>query len=155
MPGKTIPHHSAQGFTPVDHLGLRLARTYQVFKREMLEGLHAVGYTDILATHLLILPLVRVDGTPTSEIVERLGMMKQTVSRALRELETLGYVELATDPSDGRAKIVKPTERAVELARASVPIKQAFHAKASMAVGGKEMGGLLNSLEAIERVFKG
>ena len=41
-------------------------------------------------------------------------MTKQAVGEAVTELERLGYAERVPDPTDGRAKIIKLTDRGVE-----------------------------------------
>ena len=38
-------------------------------------------------------------------------MTKQAVGEAVSDLERLGYAERVADPSDGRAKIIRLTER--------------------------------------------
>ncbi|MGR3513580.1 MAG: MarR family winged helix-turn-helix transcriptional regulator [Paracoccaceae bacterium] len=137
----------------VNHLGLRLARAYQVFKREMQKGLHESGHADLLASHLLILPVVGYDGASTAEIVERVGLAKQAVSRALKELQALNYVEIQPDPNDGRARIVMPKQRALDMYAASAPLKAAFHVRAARAIGTNDFDDLLVALQAIEREF--
>ena len=137
----------------IDHFGLRLAPTYQVFKREMLAGLHAAGFEDLTAQHLLILPHIHEDGTPTSVIVERTGLAKQAVSRSMSELERLGYVRLETDPGDRRAKIVRREARWLAMSKAARPLKQTFHARVENVLGNEALDHIMESMRVIETEF--
>lgn len=48
-----------------------------------------------------------------SDIVERLGLDKSTISRQVGQLVELGLAERVPDPDDGRARRVRLTERGV------------------------------------------
>ncbi len=50
-------------------------------------------------------------GMRLTELAELAGMTKQAVGEAVSDLERLGYAERIADPSDGRAKIIRLTER--------------------------------------------
>ncbi|MEZ4239345.1 MAG: MarR family transcriptional regulator [Myxococcota bacterium] len=62
-----------------------------------------------------------VERSPTiGELAERLGVTQQAASKAVAELEGLGYVARAADPADSRVRRVSLTARgwdAVERAR--------------------------------------
>jgi DNA-binding MarR family transcriptional regulator len=51
------------------------------------------------------------DGMRLTELAELAGMTKQAVGEAVTDLERLGYAERVADASDGRAKIIRLTER--------------------------------------------
>ena len=53
-------------------------------------------------------------GSRVTELAERSLLSKATVVYLVDELERLGYVTRQPDPADGRAKLVVPTERALE-----------------------------------------
>jgi DNA-binding MarR family transcriptional regulator len=52
-----------------------------------------------------------IDGLRPGELAVQLGLSKQATNDIVRELERTGYVRLERDPSDGRARIVRYTER--------------------------------------------
>lgn len=56
-----------------------------------------------------------IDGLRPSQLAVQLGLSKQATHDMLRELERTGYVRLDRDPSDGRARIVRYTERGWQL----------------------------------------
>ncbi|HEY2723208.1 MAG TPA: MarR family transcriptional regulator [Pseudonocardiaceae bacterium] len=49
-----------------------------------------------------------------SELVERLGLDKSTVSRQVAQLVALGMAERVADPEDGRARVVRLTDRGAD-----------------------------------------
>ncbi len=59
-----------------------------------------------------------LEGRRPGEIARTSGLSKQAVNDQLRTLEELGYVERHPDPHDGRARVVRLTERGRELDRA-------------------------------------
>ncbi len=141
------------GPQPVDHLGLWLARAYHAFKREMLARLHNAGFDDLTPLHLLMLPRVPRDGIGMAALIETLGMSKQAVSRGLREMVAAGYVELAPDPSDKRAKVVSLGPRGVALGEASKPIKKRMHSRMRADLGADVLVELSRALEQVEVSF--
>jgi DNA-binding MarR family transcriptional regulator len=78
---------------------------------ELTTHMEALGYGDIREGHGCVFGNVDADGMRLTELAERAGMTKQAVGEAVSDLERLGYAERAADPSDGRAKIIRLTER--------------------------------------------
>lgn len=54
------------------------------------------------------------DGIRPEQIAKVLGVDRSTATRALKKLETQGYIRREPDPSDGRALLVRATEKAWE-----------------------------------------
>jgi len=53
-------------------------------------------------------------GSRLTDLAERAHMTKQSVGEVATDLEQRGYVERVPDPNDGRAKIIRLTERGHE-----------------------------------------
>lgn len=83
------------------------------------EGLERRGFGDLRPALLAVGQHVGPDGTRITELAERTLLTKATVVHAVDELERLGYVTRRPDPTDGRAKLVVPTERAHAAERAA------------------------------------
>lgn len=54
--------------------------------------------------------LVGVDGIRLTDLANRSTLSMAACSELVNELESLGYVERKADPTDGRAKLIVPTE---------------------------------------------
>ena len=88
----------------------------------LLQRLHAEGdargYTDIrVAWGTNVFEHLREGGLRLTEIAERSHTSKQAMRYTISRLEAAGYVEHVPDPTDGRAKIIRFTERGWQLRR--------------------------------------
>ncbi len=70
--------------------------------------------------HLQIIGnMVGVEGIRLTELAGRAALSLAACSELVNELESLGLLERKPDPSDGRAKLITPTERGRMLLDAS------------------------------------
>lgn len=90
---------------------------YQASARELTAALHRQGHPAIRPKHGAVFANIDREGTRATTLAERAGMGKAAMGELVDELERLGYVERRPDPSDRRAKLVVPTERALEVTR--------------------------------------
>ena len=56
-----------------------------------------------------------IDGLRPSELAARNHLSRQSINDLLSDLEKRGYLERTLDPTDGRARIVRLTERGWDL----------------------------------------
>jgi DNA-binding MarR family transcriptional regulator len=70
----------------------------------------AAGYGDVKTIHDCVFRYITPDGIRLGELATRSQLTPQTVGWHVDELERLGYVERVPDPSDRRAKLIRPTE---------------------------------------------
>jgi DNA-binding MarR family transcriptional regulator len=91
-----------------------LNEALEAFSTELFRRAHTAGYTDLRPGHGCVFGNIDPDGSRLTEIAERALMTKQSVGEAVTDLERLGYVERVPDPTDGRAKIIRLTERGRE-----------------------------------------
>src|SRR3954447_2903708 len=92
-------------------IGALLRQPLQVVRQHMLAGLHAHGFDDLEAAHLVLLQYPGPHGLRPSELAARVGMTKQAVNYQLGHLERLGYLARRADPDDQRSKRIALTER--------------------------------------------
>jgi len=90
---------------------------------ELFARLAEAGYPEVRPVHGCVFGTIGDGGDRLTALADRARMTKQSVGEVVSELERLGYVERVPDPSDGRAKIIKLTERgqgAYDLAFATI-----------------------------------
>ncbi|GAA1730662.1 MarR family winged helix-turn-helix transcriptional regulator [Aeromicrobium alkaliterrae] len=104
--------------TPDVDLELELTRLVQRVRRrsiQIVSGLHRdLDY----GTYLFFLAICDAPGQVRgADLAESMGVHKSTASRAIAALVKYGLVEQHPDPSDGRARLLVPTEEAAERLR--------------------------------------
>lgn len=97
---------------PPDRLavGQLLGRLLRQFRTELLAPAADAGFDDVREAHLAIFGNLGIDGIRLTELAGRAQLSPAAVSELVDDLQTLGYVERRSDPSDGRAKLIFPTE---------------------------------------------
>src|SRR5918998_5539564 len=85
--------------------------------RKLLLRLADSGHPDIREGYGCVFGFIDLEhGSRLTDLAERSGLTKQAVGEAVAELERKGYLERVADPEDGRAKIIKLTQRGVDAA---------------------------------------
>jgi len=80
------------------------------------------GHTSIRQGHGCVFRFIHEGGSRLTELAESSGLSKQAVGEVVDDLEKLGYVERAQDPQDGRAKVIRLTERGADAQRTALEI---------------------------------
>jgi DNA-binding MarR family transcriptional regulator len=104
---------SAKEYPPAIGALLRLA--WQGVRERIYEGALEAGYTDLSRAHVLLFRWPTIDGLRPSEFAARNQLSRQTINDLLSDLEKRGYLKRTPDPTDGRARIVRLTERGWDL----------------------------------------
>ena len=85
---------------------------FDAFTAELNDRVHATEFSDLRAGHGCVFGNIDPEsGSRLTELAERALMTKQSVGEVVTDLVQRGYVERVADPSDGRAKIIRLTER--------------------------------------------
>ena len=132
------------------HPMIRLLGTaFDAFADELERRLAGTEYDDIRISHGCVFGTIDPDGSRLTDLAERARMTKQSVGEVTSELERRGYVERVPDPSDGRAKIIRLTERGREAqALGRELIDEIEHGWAER-FGSERVAALRDALEAI------
>jgi DNA-binding MarR family transcriptional regulator len=92
-----------------------LAQLKSLAVQEMFGRMASAGFDDVREGHGCVFGFIDLEhGSRLTDLADRSGLTKQAVGEAVAELELKGYVERVPDPLDGRAKIIKLTERGHE-----------------------------------------
>jgi DNA-binding MarR family transcriptional regulator len=88
-----------------------LQLSHDLVQDELFSRLRGAGHPELRPTHACVFGNITAEGDRLTVLAERADMTKQAVGEVVSELEAIGYVERVPDPSDGRAKIIRLTER--------------------------------------------
>ena len=100
------------------HLGSLLAEGADRWRGRLVETCRQAGFPEITHTTCQVLwPLFGEDGLPISEVGQRAGLAKSSMTTIVRGLERAGLVRLESDAADHRVKRLWLTPRARDLER--------------------------------------
>ncbi len=113
---------------------------YQALLRKLYARLGAAGYADTAPSwgHNIFFYL-REGGLRLTELAERARTTKQAMRYTVNQLEAAGYLERVADPTDGRAKIIRLTERGWEVRRVADEIIASLEEECVRSVGEDRM----------------
>lgn len=77
------------------------------------------GYTDVRPSHDCVFRHLTAEGTRLRDLAAASQMTPPAIGEHVDELERLGYVERVPDPSDRRAKLIRPTARGAAFMQAA------------------------------------
>lgn len=96
----------------------QLRDPYATLLMRMHQGLSDAGYADSFPSWgTNIFYFLKDGGLRLVELAERTHTTKQAMGYTVNRLEEAGYLERVADPNDGRAKIIRITQRGWEMRR--------------------------------------
>lgn len=91
-------------------------RATRALKADMVETCQAAGFSEMRSAHNAVFASLPPSGARAAELARRAGMTRQSMGEVIRDLVGLGILEMVTDPSDRRAKIVTYTPYGIKIA---------------------------------------
>ncbi len=82
-----------------------------VIVARMLDAVHAAGFDDLVAAHLVILRYPGPENRRPSDLAAETRMSKQAMNYLLGQMEQMGYLIRVDDPEDHRSKRIHLTAR--------------------------------------------
>ncbi len=119
------------------------------FVVELSQRVAATPYSDIRITHGCVFGNIDPEGTRLTDLAERAHMTKQSVGEVATDLERRGYVERVPDPADGRAKIIRLTERGREAREVGRGLIAGIEREWAERFGEDRIAALRDALEAV------
>jgi DNA-binding MarR family transcriptional regulator len=136
--------------TPRPPLMIRLLNlAFDDFCEGLERRLAETPYGDIRISHGCVFGNIDPEGTRLTDLAERARMTKQSVGEVTSDLEQRGYVERVPDPSDGRAKIIRLTERGRAAQALGFELIDEIEQEWAERFGVKQVAALREALEAI------
>jgi DNA-binding MarR family transcriptional regulator len=116
---------------------------------ELHRRLEEQGHPQIRNAHGCVFRYIDVDGSRLTDLSAQSGVTKQAVGEFVDELEGYGYVERIPDPLDGRAKIIRLTERGRDARLAALRIFEDMEREWAERFGERTIAELREVLEAL------
>ncbi len=123
-------------------LGALLRKPYEALQIKVYAGLAARGFGDIRPAHSSVFRYIKPYGSRVSDLAELAEMTKQSMAYLAGNLADLGYVTIAPDPSDARAKLVTLTARGQQVWEALVDLSFDMEAQYAACIGPEKMAQL-------------
>ena len=92
-------------------LGILLFVANRALEQRAFEAVVAAGFTDITLAQARVAARIGPDGSRVTDLAEQARITKQSAAFLVEQLEAAGYVERVPDPTDGRARLVRLTNR--------------------------------------------
>jgi DNA-binding MarR family transcriptional regulator len=99
--------------------------------------------------------LCKPEGSRLTELAERVGVTKQSMGEIIDVLEQRGYVERVPDPTDGRAILIRRTERGWQVNRIARQVVEQIQQEWAQALGQERFTSLLEALRQLALVLDG
>jgi len=133
-----------------EHPMIRLLENgFDAFSEEMTRRVATTPYSDIRITHGCVFGNIDPDGSRLTDLADRANMTKQSVGEVTTELERRGYLERVPDPGDGRAKIIRLTERGRAAQALGFQIIEEIEQEWAERFGLERVAALRDALEVI------
>ena len=113
------------------------------------ERLAEMGYEGFRTAHGTIGQHIADGGSRVTELAQLAQVSKPTVVYLVNDLERLGYVQRVPDPADGRAKLVRMTDRGAEAQRVGTEIVRQIETDWSALLGEGEFAALRDHLQRL------
>jgi DNA-binding MarR family transcriptional regulator len=127
----------------------------EALNASMLASLRERGHPELRYSHGFLFQQLVEGARPVGEIAANLGVTSQAVSKAVRELEALGYVSRVADAADARVRRVALTARGEDAIEASRQIRASLNARFASALGEARVGAAAVALSDAVDVLGG
>jgi DNA-binding MarR family transcriptional regulator len=133
-------------------IGALLRVPSEAIHRRIVRDLNAAGFEGLSLPHLAVFRYPGPDGVRPGVLAERAGMSKQALNRLLGSLEELGYLVRSSVPDEGRARVVRFTERGHAAWAKALEVLREIECEWATELGAKDLTQLK---ELLFRVWKG
>jgi DNA-binding MarR family transcriptional regulator len=139
-------HGLAEDAGPPPLIGALLRVPFEIVRDRMLAGLHARGFTDLVAAHLDVFQYPGPENQRPLELATQTRMTKQALNYLLGQLQQLGYLTRETDSDDQRSKRIRLTRKGHAAIKAIREIVQDVEREWEQQLGPREFAQLRDLL---------
>ena len=136
-----------------ENLAILLREPFRAMDRRLMERLVERGHPEVRSAHGNVLQYLDDEGTRVSLLAERAQVSKQAMAQLVAHLEAHGYVERVADARDGRAKLVRATDRGREVYAIAREVVAEVEAQLTERLGEAKLRRLRALLEELDAVL--
>ena len=92
-------------------------RANRALQSDMVREAHRQGHPEVKYAHNAVFSTLNEPGARAIDMAARAGITRQSMGEIIREMVSLGILEMRPDPDDRRAKLVTYTKSGLEHAR--------------------------------------
>ncbi|MEO6578230.1 MAG: MarR family transcriptional regulator [Candidatus Limnocylindria bacterium] len=130
-------------------IGQLLGQMLRVFRQDLYRRAETAGAHDIREAHLQVFGAIDWKGTRLTELAVRSNMTPPSMSELVDELQQLGYMERLPDPTDGRAKLIRPTRQGRRALVYALRVIEEIEREYADAVGAERFESMTSTLHAL------
>jgi DNA-binding MarR family transcriptional regulator len=123
-----------------------LGRASEAARQRVHAGLLAAGFTDLRPAHEIVFALLRPEGDQIVALARRARTTKQAMGYLVAALERAGYLERLPDVTDGRAQVIRRTERGWQVNHTARRVVEQMQEEWATLIGPEHMQTLLELL---------
>jgi len=105
-------------------------------------------------SHTNLFPHLDFEGVRITELARRLDISKQAISQTIAELESMDVVETIPDPSDGRARLARFTDKGKQAIMQGLGVLRGIETEMERSIGKPKFDALHEALLALERMLE-
>ncbi|HEY8656769.1 MAG TPA: MarR family transcriptional regulator [Candidatus Limnocylindria bacterium] len=130
-------------------IGQLLGGALRGFRIDLYARAQDAGYGDIREAHLQVFGTIDWRGTRLTELAARSNMTRPAMAELVDELEQAGYLVRSPDPSDGRAKLIRPTRKGRLVLAKALRAVEGIERGYAAALGQERFGALVGTLQTL------
>jgi DNA-binding MarR family transcriptional regulator len=112
------------------------------------------GFPEVRLSHNAVFATLRTEGSRVSDMAARAGITKQSLAAIVKDLEAAGMVTVSPDPADGRAKVVRYTDRGQQCAHAGAAYLREVEEALASRIGRDRLDDLRELLDQVADHFE-
>jgi DNA-binding MarR family transcriptional regulator len=135
-------------------LGYLLRLPYERLSEQVYGALAAEGFPEVRPAHSAVFRHIAASGSRVSDLAEQAGLTKQSMAYLVETLASAGYLSIAPDPSDGRAKLVRLTRRGQAVSATLVRLSRDAEREFAARLAPGQMASLRSLLGELAEVLE-
>ncbi len=130
------------------NLAQLIIRAFYWMDEGLQQNLRKAGGPEVSHAQSMVILVIGEGVRRPSQIAERLGISRQAVHQSLRELVSMGLVELVADQEDKRAKVVKLSKTGMPKHLVAADILERLEGALGARIGKRKVKQLREALES-------